>query len=45
MLTVAKLIINSINLRIFILQQAHDFIESGYPGENKIYEFIYYTYF
>ena len=40
-----KLEANSTNLRTFILQLAHDSVESGHPGRNKMYELIHRTYF
>lgn len=33
------------NLRTFILQLAHDSVESGHPGKNKLYELVHRMYF
>lgn len=31
---------DTVNLRTFLLQLAHDSVESGHPGKNKLYELI-----
>jgi Integrase zinc binding domain/Chromo (CHRromatin Organisation MOdifier) domain len=38
-------IANLPNLRTFILQLAHDSVESGHPGKNKLYELVHRMYF
>jgi hypothetical protein len=41
----SKMKANSTNLRTLILQSAHDSVESGHPGKNKLFELIHRTYF
>jgi hypothetical protein len=40
-----KPMVNLTNLWTFILKLAHDSVESGYPGKNKLYKLVHYTYF